>query len=60
MGLGDQRDVPDIRLQVGGSATTVDVVSGSDVVVPVDTGEVSTSLNQKMIEDFPLAGRDAG
>ena len=60
MGLGDARDVPNIKLQVGGASQTVDVVSGADVVVPLDTAEISTSFNQKMIEDFPLAGRDAG
>ncbi len=60
MGLGDNRDVPNIKLQVGGSAQSIEVVSGGDVAVPLDTAEVSTSLNQQMINDFPFAGRDAG
>jgi hypothetical protein len=38
----------------------VNVVAGSDAVVPTDTAEISTSLNEQMINDFPLAGRDAG
>ena len=29
-------------------------------MVPTDTPEISTSLNEKMINDFPLQGRDAG
>ncbi len=60
MGLGDTRDVPNIKLAVGGNTATVDVVAGADVQVPTDTAEISTSLNQQMIQDFPLAGRDAG
>ena len=60
MGLGDNRDVPNIKLQVGGNSQTVDVVAGGDVSVPLDTAEISTSLNQEIINDFPLQGRDAG
>ncbi len=60
MGLGDDRELANIKLQVGGSQQTVEVIAGADVVVPVDTAEISTSLNSQMIEDFPLAGRDAG
>jgi hypothetical protein len=60
MNVGDNRDVPNIKLQVGGNSTQVSVVAGADAVVPTDTAEISTSLNQQMINDFPLAGRDAG
>lgn len=57
---GDNRNVPNIKLQIGGNSSHVDVTSGVDAAVPLDTGEVSTSLNEKMIDQFPLAGRDAG
>ena len=60
MGLGDNRAVPNIKLSAGGATTTVDVVSGADAVVPTDTAEISTSLNQDFISEFPLGGRDAG
>ena len=60
MNQGDSRDVPNIKLQVGGNSTQVEVIAGADAVVPTDTAEISTSLNEKMINDFPLAGRDAG
>ena len=60
MNQGDSRDVPNIKLQVGGNSTQVEVIGGGDAVVPTDTAEISTSLNEKMINDFPLAGRDAG
>ncbi len=60
MNVGDTRDVPNIKLNVGGNSTQVNVVAGADALVPTDTAELSTSLNQQMISDFPLQGRDAG
>jgi hypothetical protein len=59
MNQGDSRDIPNIKLEVGSVASQVEVV-GSGVVVPTDTAEISTSLNQQMIDNFPLEGRDAG
>jgi len=60
MNQGDNRDVPNIKLQVGGNSQNIEVVSGADAVVPTDTAEISTTMNTQMINDFPLAGRDAG
>src|SRR5271170_4904649 len=60
MGVGDTRDVPNIKLQIGGNSTQVNVIAGADAIVPTDTAEISTSINQEMINDFPLQGRDAG
>ena len=60
MGLGDVRAVPNIKLMAGGNAEKIDVVAGADAVVPTDSAEISTSLNEQMINDFPLGGRDAG
>jgi hypothetical protein len=60
MNTGDSRDVPNIKLNVGGSATQVNVVAGADAIVPTDTAEISQSVNTEMINDFPLQGRDAG
>jgi hypothetical protein len=60
MNQGDHKEIPNIKLAVGTAESKVDVVSGVDAVVPTDTGEISTVLNQQMIEDFPLQGRDAG
>jgi len=36
------------------------VVSGADAVVPVDTAEISTTLNTEMVNDIVIGGRDAG
>ena len=60
MNQGDHKEVPNIKLTVGGDTHTVNVVAGADAVVPTDSAEISTSLNTQMIQDFPLQGRDAG
>jgi hypothetical protein len=51
--------VPNIVLQVGGAKSEVAVVAANDVVVPTDAGQASTTLNQQMISQISLAGRDA-
>src|SRR5271155_2324436 len=58
--LGDSRTLPNIKLQVGQVTETVEITAGADSVVPLDTGEVSTTLNQGMVQDLVLGGRDAG
>lgn len=60
MNQGDARDIPNIKLQVGNVSSQVEVIAGGAAVVPTDTAEISTSLNEKMIDSFPLQGRDAG
>ncbi len=60
MNQGDARDIPNIKLQVGNVSSQVEVIAGGAAVVPTDTAEISTSLNEKMINNFPLQGRDAG
>jgi len=58
---GDNRTLPNINLAVGGTGPeTVEVVAGADAVVPVDTAEISTTVNAQMVEDITLQGRDAG
>lgn len=60
MNQGDNRNIPNIKLQVGTVSSKVEVVGAGDAIVPVDTAEISTSINEQMINDFPLQGRDAG
>lgn len=60
VGQGDTRNVANIKLKVGGKTSEVEVIEGADAVVPVDTAEISTTLNTEMINDLPLGGRDAG
>ena len=57
---GDSRTLPNIKLEIGQVTETVEIKAGADSVVPLDSGEVSTSLNTQMVQDLTLAGRDAG
>jgi hypothetical protein len=57
---GDSRTLPNIKLQLGQVTETVEITEGADAVVPVDTSEISTTLNTQLIEDIPIGGRDAG
>ena len=56
---GDSRTLPNIKLEVGKVTETVEIKAGADVVIP-DNSEVSTTINQQLIEDVPIVGRDAG
>jgi hypothetical protein len=60
MHLGDARTVPNIALKAGSASTTVEVVADKTVEVPLDTPEISTTMNAEQIEDMSLGGRDAG
>ena len=60
MNLGDTKTVPNIALKAGASNTTVEVVADKNVEVPVDTPEISDTMNAEQIEDLSLEGRDAG
>jgi hypothetical protein len=51
--------LPTIVLQVQSTKQEVEVVAGADVVVPVDSGQSSQTLNKNMIENISIAGRDA-
>lgn len=56
---GDSRTLPSIKLEVGNVTETVEIKAGADVVIP-DNSEVSTTINQELIQDVPIVGRDAG
>src|SRR5580698_10450082 len=56
---GSTLRLPSIILQVQSTKQEVEVVAGADVVVPVDSGQASQTLNKNMIENISLAGRDA-
>ncbi len=51
--------LPTIVLQVQSTKQEVEVVAGADVVVPVDTGQSSQTLNKNMVENLSIVGRDA-
>jgi hypothetical protein len=56
---GDSRSVPNIKLKIGSEATAVTVISGSDAEVPIDTAEVSATLNNELVDSAILTGRNA-
>ena len=56
---GSTLRLPTIILQVESTKQEVQVVAGADVVIPVDTGQSSQTLNKSMIENISLSGRDA-
>ena len=51
--------LPAIVLQVQTQKTQIEVVAAESVVVPVDSGQSSQTLNQSMVENISLNGRDA-
>ncbi len=55
---GGNLNVPNIALQVGTAKQEVFVV-GNEVIVPVDTGAVTNTLNENMITELAIQGRDA-
>ena len=56
---GNNINIPNIALQVGMAKQEVEVISSSEVVVPTDTGAVSQTLNEHMVTDLAIQGRDA-
>jgi hypothetical protein len=60
MTQGASLTVPNIVLKVGSTKTEVEVISEGASAVVADTGAVSTTLNQTMVDEFTLSGRDAG
>lgn len=56
---GDSHTLANIKLEVGQVSETVEIRAGADVVIP-DNAEVSTTLNQQLVQDTPIFGRDAG
>jgi hypothetical protein len=48
-----------IVLQVQTQKTEIEVVAAESVIVPVDSGQASQTLNQSMVENISLNGRDA-
>ncbi|MGH9437096.1 MAG: carboxypeptidase regulatory-like domain-containing protein [Terriglobia bacterium] len=57
---GDSRTLPNIALAIGKATQQVEVVAPAQSLAPVDSGEVSTTLNEHMVSNIPLVGRDAG
>jgi len=56
---GDSRTIPNIHMKISSDINSVTVVSGADAEVPVDTAEISTTLNNELVDSAVLTGRNA-
>ena len=56
--VGDKRNLPNIALKVGASTDTVTVSANAEVLT-VDSGEKSTTIGQKQLQDIAIVGQNA-
>jgi hypothetical protein len=59
LNAGDTRAVTGIVLQVGSSKETVSVEATGDTVTPVDSGDKSAVINQKIMTSVAIIGQNA-
>lgn len=60
LNLGQSRTVPNIALHVGAPTQAVEVVATAQALVSTETGENSATLNQSMVSNIGIQGRNAG
>jgi hypothetical protein len=56
---GDDRVLPDLLLQVSGSTSVVQVTASEAGVIPLDNGASSTTINETLVQNLSIQGRDA-
>jgi|HubBroStandDraft_5_1064220.scaffolds.fasta_scaffold01950_2 hypothetical protein len=56
---GDSRTIPNIHLKISSDVNSVTVISGADAEVPTDTAEISSTLNNELVDSAVLTGRNA-
>jgi len=59
LGVGDNRNVTGIELQIGATAETVTVMAQVDSMVPLDSGEISNTITEKQLQNLAVVGRSA-
>lgn len=57
---GQSRTLPDLKLDVGSESQQVVVTGAAESTIPVDTGAVGTTLNNYMVSNISVVGRNAG
>jgi hypothetical protein len=57
--VGDHRNLANIALKVGTTAETVTVAGVAEQLTPVDSGEKSTVIGQKQMNDIAIYGQNA-
>ena len=56
----ESRTLPNISLKVAAAAQEVTVVAAAEALAPVNTGESRMTLNQNMVSQLMIQGRNAG
>ncbi len=57
---GQSRTLPNLKLDVGSESQQVNVTSATESTIPVDNGAVGTTLNNYMVNNISVVGRNAG
>ena len=57
---GENRNLPNVVLQIKATAEQVHVSASPDSTIPLDTGETRQTLTSQMLADLPIEGRNAG
>lgn len=57
--VGDKRNLSNIALKVGAATDTVTVSASTEQLTPVDSGEKSTVIGQKQLQDIAIVGQNA-
>jgi hypothetical protein len=55
---GENRTIPQISLNVGAESTTISVSADTEAI-PVDTGQIQTTLNTHEVTELSIQGRNA-
>ena len=55
----ESRSLINLNLKVAGQASTVEVIAADAATVPVDTGENRATLNENMVSNLMIQGRNA-
>lgn len=56
---GEEHNVPHIVLKIGSTTASVEVTVSAGGEIPLDNGASTTTLNQKMVDQLSVQGRDA-
>jgi hypothetical protein len=59
MHAAEDHKLTDLQLNVSGTAAEVEVTASQAAVIPTDSGASSTTLNQDLVENISIQGRDA-
>jgi hypothetical protein len=56
---GEDHGIPNLELGVAGSQQQVEVTASEAAVIPTDSGASTTTINQDLVENMSIQGRDA-